>query len=126
MKKCMFFVALLCLSACDNNTVVGKCLLSSGEKGNTKQDNVIVTAFATDFFSCFCFDNLESDTPRFVIPKDEFLFAVTKTETLKDIKYSVKYTGSATIDTIVTTTTVEGARESCDRECTQLCKKTQK
>ena len=123
MKKLLILPILLCLCACDNNTIVGKCLPNERTTTTTEQNGKIIKTSTKDLFLCGCFDRVESDAPQFMISKEEFSFEISNTETSAEIEDSVEYTQRTTTDTITDSTTQQIADKSCDKKCTKLCKK---
>ena len=119
MKKLYILPVLFCLCACDNNTIVGKCLPNERTVTTTEQNGKIIKTSTTELFLCGCFDNVESDTPQFMISKEEFSFKTSDTETINEIEESVEYTERTTTNTITDNT----INKSCNKECTKLCKK---
>lgn len=123
MKKLLILPVLLCLCACDNNPVVGKCLPNERTITTTEQDGKIIKTSTTELFLCGCFDSTESDAPQFMISKEEFSFEISNTETLNEIEDSVEYTERTTTDTITGNATQKNADASCNKKCTKVCKK---
>lgn len=123
MKKLLILPVLFCLCACDNNTVVGKCLPNEKTVTTTEQGGKIIKTSTTELFLCGCFDSTESDAPQFMISKEEFSFKISNTETLNEIEDSVEYTERTTTDTITGNATQKNAGASCNKKCTKLCKK---
>ncbi len=119
MKKLFILPVLLCLCACDNNKIVGKCLPNERTITTTEQNGKTIKTSTTELFLCGCFDSAESDTPQFMISKEEFSFKTSDTETINEIEESVEYTERTTTNTITDNTT----NKSCDKKCTKLCKK---
>ena len=119
MKKLYVLPVLLCLCACDNNTIVGKCLPNERTVTTVEQNGKIIKTSTAELFLCGCFDNVESDTPQFMIAKEEFSFKTSDTETINEIEESVEYTERTTTNTITDNT----INKSCNKECTKLCKK---
>ena len=123
MKK--LYLLLLCfgLNACDNNTIVGKCLTNERSTTETKQDGKITQIKITDVFICGCFENTVSDLPQFGPSKEDFLFEITETVDNKGNVESVEY--KHTVGAI--TTAVNGlkskahAEKVCNEHCTNLC-----
>lgn len=121
MKKLFILPVLLCLCACDNNKIVGKCLPNERTITTTEQNGKTIKTSTTELFLCGCFDSAESDTPQFMISKEEFSFEISNTETLNEIEDSVEYTERTTTDTITDNATQKNT--SCNKKCTRLCKK---
>lgn len=119
MKKLLILPILLCLCACDNNTIVGKCLPNERTTTTTEQNGKIIKTSTKDLFLCGCFNRVEFDTPQFMISKEEFSFEISNTETLNEIEDSVEYTERTTTDNA----TSKSADKSCNKKCTKLCKK---
>ena len=105
MKKLFILPVLLCLCACDNNTIVGKCLVNRSTTTTTEQDEKNIGTTITEFLLCGCFDDIKSKEPTFVFSEDEFLFEST---------YSF-----ASNDSEIT----KPDNKQCDKQCTKLCKK---
>ena len=122
MKKLCILPVLLCLCACDNNTITGKCLPNERTVSNTEQNGQNVKTSTTESFLCGCFKDTKSEMPDFMIPKDEFSFKISNTETVSEIQDSVEYTVHTTTETISNTATAKTANKSCNRDCTKLCK----
>lgn len=120
MKKIFILSVLFCLCACDNNAFVGKCFLNEKTTTTTEQNGKIIKTSNTELFLCGCFDSVESDTPKFMIPKEEFSFKNSNTEKSGELEDFVKYTYHITTD-IVTDNTIQDA--TCDKKCTEICKK---
>lgn len=123
MKKLFILPVLLCLCACDNNKIVGKCLLNERTITTTEQNGKTIKTSTTELFLCGCFDSAESDTPQFMISKEDFSFEISNTETLNEIEDSVEYTERTTTDTITDNATQKNTNTSCNKKCTRLCKK---
>ena len=123
MKKLYVLPVLLCLCACDNNTIVGKCLPNEKITTTTEQNGKTIKTSTTELFLCGCFDNVGSDTPQFMISKEEFLFEISNTETINEIEESVEYTEHTTTDTITDNTTQKNTDTNCNKKCTKICKK---
>ena len=119
MKKLYVLPVLLCLCACDNNTIVGKCLPNERTVTTTEQNGKIIKTSTAELFLCGCFGNIESDTPQFMISQEEFSFKISNIETINEIEESVEYTERTTTNTITGNT----VNKSCDKKCTKLCKK---
>ena len=123
MKKLCVLPVLFCLCACDNNTIVGKCLPNEKITTTTEQNGKTIKTSTTELFLCGCFDNIESDTPQFMISKEEFSFEISNTETINEIEESVEYTEHTTTDTITDNTTQKNTDTNCNKKCTKICKK---
>ena len=123
MKKLFVLPVLLCLCACDSNTIVGKCLQNERTTTTTEQNGKIIKTSTKDLFLCGCFDSIESDIPQFMISKEEFSFEISNTETLNEIEDSVEYTQRTTTDVITDGATQKSADKACNKKCTKLCKK---
>lgn len=119
MKRLYVLPVLLCLCACDNNTIVGKCLPNERAITTTEQNGKIIKTSTAELFLCGCFDNVESDTPQFMISKEAFSFKTSDTVTINEIEESVEYKESTTTSPITDNTT----NKICDKKCTKLCKK---
>ena len=119
MKRLYVLPVLLCLCACDNNTIVGKCLPNERTVTTTEQNGKIIKTSTAELFLCGCFDNVESDTPQFMISKEEFSFKISNAETINEIEESLEYTEHTTTNTITDNT----INKSCNKKCTKLCKK---
>ena len=123
MKKLFILPVLLCLCACDNNKIVGKCLPNERTITTTEQNGKTIKTSTTELFLCGCFDSTESGTPQFMISKEEFSFEISNTETLNAIEDSVEYAERTTTDTITDNATQKNTNTSCNKKCTRLCKK---
>ena len=107
MKKLYVLPVLLCLCSCDNTTIVGKCLPNERTVTTiTEQNGETIKTSTTELFLCGCFDNVESDTPQFMISKEEFLFKISNAETINEIE----------------TITENTINKTCNKKCTKLCK----
>ena len=123
MKRLFVLPVLSCLCACDNSTVVGKCLQNERTITTTEQNGKIIKTSTTELFLCGCFDSAESDVPQFMISKEEFSFEISDTITLNEIEDSVEYTEHTTTDVITDGATQKSANKSCNKKCKKLCKK---
>ena len=123
MKK--LYLLLLCfgLIACDNNTIVGKCLTNERSTTKTEQDGKITRIKITDGFICGCFENTESDLPQFGPSKEDFLFEITETTDNKGNVESTEYKYTAgTLTTVVSGLKSKAhAEKVCNKHCTNLC-----
>ena len=86
MKKVFVLPVLLCLCACDNNTIVGKCLTNRTSTTTTEQDRQVVETKVTNFLLCGCFKDSKSKDPAFMIPEEEFVFKAEGSEVQKSDK----------------------------------------
>lgn len=126
MKKIFILSVLFCLCACDNNAFVGKCFLNEKTTTTTEQNGKIIKTSNTELFLCGCFDSVESDSPQFMIPKEEFSFKNTNTEKSGELEDLIEYTEDTTFveypitDSIADNTTQDA---TCDKKCTKMCKK---
>ena len=93
MKKICLLMLCFGLTACDNSTIVGKCLPNERSTTTTEQNGKIVETTTTNTLLCGCFENIESSEPLFMISKETFSF---QSETATDSK--------------------------CDDLCVELCK----
>lgn len=123
MKKLYVLPVLLCLCACDNNTIVGKCLPNERTVTTTEQNGKTIKTSTVELFLCGCFDDVESDTPQFMISKEEFSFKISNAETINEIEESVEYTEHTTTNTITDSATSKSTDKSCNKQCTKLCNK---
>ncbi len=105
MKKLFILPILLCLCACDNNKIAGKCLTNRSTITTTEQDGKKISTTITEFLLCGCFDDIKSEKPTFVFSEDEFLF---------ESSYSF-----VSNDSEIT----KHDNRQCDKQCTKLCKK---
>ena len=119
MKKIFILPVLFCLCACDNNTVVGKCLPQEKNITTIEQNGKTIQTSTTVSFLCGCFDDAESDTPQIMLSKEAFSFETTDTITLNEIEESVEYIERKTPDTI---TDADNATPECNKDCTKHCK----
>ena len=73
MKKiCCLLVVCFGLSACDNNTIVGKCLPNEKSTTTTEQNGKVIESKTIVKYMCGCFENKESNLPDFAPSKEEF------------------------------------------------------
>lgn len=105
MKKLFILPVLLCLYACDNNTIIGKCLNNRSTTTTTEQDGKNISTTVTEFLLCGCFDDIKSENPTFVFSEDEFLFESTYSFANNDLEIT------------------KPDNKQCDKQCTKLCKK---
>ena len=105
MKKLLILPVFLCLCACDNNTIVGKCLNNRRTNTTTEQDGKNIGTTVTEFLLCGCFDGIKSEKPTFVFSEDEFLFESTYSFASDDLEIT------------------KPDNRQCDKQCTKLCKK---
>lgn len=106
MKKLFILPILLCLCACDNNKIAGKCLTNRSTITTTEQDGKkLVQTTVTEFLLCGCFDDIKSEEPTFVFSEDEFLFESTYSFASNDSEIA------------------KPDNRQCDKQCTKLCKK---
>lgn len=123
MKKLCILPVLLCMCACDNNPITGKCLPNERTISTTEQNGQTIKTSTSELFLCGCFKDAESEMPDFMIPKDEFSFEISNTETVNEVQDSVEYTEHTTTETVSNTATAKVADKSCNRNCTKLCNK---
>ena len=121
MKKLCCLPVLLCLCACDTDTIVGKCLPHERTVTSIEQNGKIVKTSTVESFICGCFENIESDTPQFAISTDEFSFETSDTLTANESNDSAIYTERITKEDISGDTKITD--KSCNKQCTKLCKK---
>lgn len=105
MKKLYVLPVLLCLCACDNNTIVGKCLVTRSTTTNIEQDGKDIGTTVTEFLLCGCFDDIKSEKPTFLFSEDEFLFESTYSFASNDLEIK------------------KPDNKQCNKKCTKLCKK---
>ena len=123
MKKILLLLLpIMTLAACDNNKIVGKCLPNERTTTITEQNGKKIETSTSLVFLCGCFQNPNTNSPDFIISKNEFLFETTNTESTNDIEDSIEYTKRITTESIPNTTTQE-TNKNCDKKCTKLCNK---
>ena len=119
MKKIFILPVLFCLCACDNNTIVGKCLPHERTVAISEQNGEIMEKSTVESFKCGCFENIESDTPKFMA--DEFSFETSSTLTSDQFNDSATYTEKTIKEDISGDTKITD--KSCNKKCTEFCKK---
>ena len=119
MKKLGLLFVLMCLCACDGDTIVGKCSLHERTVTIVEQNGKIVKKSTVESFMCGCFENIEADKPKFMA--DEFSFETSDTLTANEFDDSGVYTERTTREDISEDTKV--TNKSCNKKCTKLCKK---
>ena len=109
------------ITACDNNTIIGKCLLTGQRTKTTEQNGKVIATETTNIFACGCFETQESKTPDFMIPTDYFLFESPHTETFEKTIENIEYTIITDTTTIDKSEPQNNTNKSCNKDCTKIC-----
>ena len=123
---------MLCfgLIACDNNTIVGKCLPNTSSITTTEQNGKVIETKTTVRYMCGCFENKESDLPNFGPSTEEFSFETADKETMQDIEpvdgVEYKYTEKTETVEISEAESKSYANKVCDKQCTKWCMENKK
>ena len=119
---------MLCfgLSACDDNTIVGKCVLNTSSTTTTEQNGKVIETKTTIKYICGCFENKESDLPDFGPSNEEFSFETTDKKTVNNVErvdgVEYKYTEKTETVEISEAESKSYANKVCDKRCTKWCK----
>ena len=120
MKK-LFLILCFVLTACDNNTFIGKCLKTTTTTKTTEQNGKVIATETNNMFTCGCFETQESSTPDFMIPKESFLFETSHTETFEQLIENVEYTITTDTNSIDKPESQNNTNKACNTDCTKLC-----
>lgn len=120
MKK-LFLILCFVLTACDNNSVVGKCLLNGRSYQTTEQNGKLIETKINSIFVCGCFETQESTTPDFMIPKDYFLFETSRTGNIEQTTENIECTTITDTISIDKSESQINTNKACDTDCTKLC-----
>lgn len=132
MKKICLLMLCFVLIACDDNTIVGKCMPNTSSITKTEQNGKVIETKTTVRYICGCFENKESDLPDFGPSNEEFSFETTDKETVQDIEavdgVEYKYTENTKTETVEISGTESKsyANKVCDKQCTKWCRENKK
>ncbi len=126
MKKICLLMLCFGLSACDDNTIVGKCVLNTSSTTTTEQNGKVIETKTTIKYICGCFENKESDLPDFGPSNEEFSFETTDKKTVNNVErvdgVEYKYTEKTETVEISEAESKSYANKVCDKRCTKWCK----